>query len=171
MIVADASPVIALSKIGRLDILRDLYGQVLVSPGVRTEVLGRTEHARAEEVAPVRAGVTAGWIREGRLTTNERRVVELISQDFRVHRGEAESIAMAVSRRLQLIVDDKEARAIAAANGVAFLGTAAVLLDGYRRDIYGFEALEGAVRDLGRVIWLSPAVVAEILRRAREIRR
>lgn len=170
MIVSDASPMIALSKIRRLALLRDLYEEVLISPVVRHEVLGQVEHVRPAEVAPVHTGVREGWIREAGLDAHEQDLAEHLSRNSRIHSGEAESIALAASRRLPLIVDDKEARAIAGANRVSYLGTAAVLLNGYRKAVYDISALEDALRDLGSVIWMSPAVGTEILRRAREFR-
>lgn len=168
MIVSDASPLIALSKIQRLGLLRSLYEQVLISPAVRSEVLGSAEHVRPAEVAPVRTAMREGWIKEVPLKASESRFAELLSQNASIHRGEAESIALATLRRLLLIVDDKEARVIAASNQASFIGTAAVLLEGYLRNLYPFEELEEAVRELGRVIWLSSAVATEIFRRARE---
>ena len=46
-----------------------------------------------------------------------------------------------------------------------------MLLEGFLQGGLSFEELEDTVRDLSRVIWVSPAVVAEILRRAREAKR
>ena len=48
----------------------------------------------------------------------------------RLDRGEAEAIAFASTRKLLLIVDDKEARSVAVATGVKIVGTAGVLLGG-----------------------------------------
>jgi hypothetical protein len=45
-----------------------------------------------------------------------------------------------------------------------------VLLEALAQGHLTLETLEEAVRDLTRVIWLSPAVVTEVLRRARELR-
>ncbi len=68
-----------------------------------------------------------------------------------------------------LIVDDKEARTLAAAMGIEHAGIAGVLLEAYAGGHLGFAELETAVLDLGRILWLSPAVAVEILRKAKEI--
>ena len=94
-----------------------------------------------------------------------------ILRTTRLDEGEAESLALAQSRKLTLVVDDKEGRAIAATLDTPYLGTAGVLLEGFLKDRLSFEELEDTVQDLTRVIWLSPAVVAEILKRAREAKR
>ena len=51
MIVADASPLIALSKLQRLGLLRDLYGEVLIGSAVEGETIiaGRAVHALGVE--------------------------------------------------------------------------------------------------------------------------
>ena len=104
------------------------------------------------------------WLRPARLTAHERDLVQRLIGRTRLGRGEAESIAVASVRRLRLIVDDKEARGVAAAARVEHLGTAGTLLEA-RLDFGEFEA---SLRDLGDVLWLSPAVVVEVLRLARE---
>lgn len=50
-----------------------------------------------------------------------------------------------------------------------YLGTAAVLLNGFFEGHLAMEELEEAIEELARTMWLSPAVVAEVLRRAREV--
>ena len=91
-----------------------------------------------------------------------------ILRSTRLDEGEAESLSLAHGRKLALIVVDKQARALAETLGIAYLGTAGVLLSAYLREHISLEELEEAVRDLSRVMWLSPSVVAEILRVARE---
>ena len=74
-------------------------------------------------------------------------------------------------RGLRLIVDDKEARSVAAAAGAEHLGTAGALSEAYLRQCLDLGTLGATLRDLSQVLWLSPAVVAEVLRLAREAKR
>jgi len=69
-----------------------------------------------------------------------------------------------------VLLDDKEARIVAQAKAVEYMGTAGVLLEAFLRQALDFGGLEAAIENLSRVIWLSPDVVFEILRRAREAR-
>ena len=50
-----------------------------------------------------------------------------------------------------------------------YRGTAAVLLQAFLEGHLRFGELEEAVDELARTIWLSPAVVTEVLRCAREV--
>ena len=74
-------------------------------------------------------------------------------------------------RSLRLVVDDKEARSVAAAAGVEHVGTAGMLLEAYFQKRLNLGELEVMLRNLSQILWLSPAVVAEILRLAREVKR
>jgi predicted nucleic acid-binding protein len=46
VVVADASPLIALERIGHLELLKALFGEVLVPPAVAAEALDATQRAR-----------------------------------------------------------------------------------------------------------------------------
>ena len=102
---------------------------------------------------------------------DERDMVQRLIGRARLGPGESESIAVANARRLRLIIDDKEARNVAAAARVEYLGTAGTLLEAHLRKRLDFEELEATLRDLSHVLWLSPAVVVEVLRLAREAKR
>ena len=43
-VVADASTLIGLSRIGKLDLLQDLYGQVVIPQSVYDEVVSESKH-------------------------------------------------------------------------------------------------------------------------------
>ncbi len=170
-IVVDASPLIALAKMRRLEILRVLYGHVWIGPGVKEEVVDQGQAIAARGVELIEKALQEGWIQVVRLSTRERKLAQRITKASRLDAGETESLVLAQSRKRRVIVDDREARATAAAMGLELIGTAGVLLEGFFRGHLTREHLEDAVRELSRTIWLSPAVVAEILQRAREVRK
>ena len=97
--------------------------------------------------------------------------MQSILEKSRLDDGESECIALASSRRLPVILDDKEARAFAEALGSVFFGTAAVLLHGLISKHLTLGELEEAVQELSNTIWLAPAVVAKILKAAREVKK
>ena len=171
MTVADATPLIALARIHRLELLHDLYDQVLIGSAVRAETIDAGRAVRALGVEQIEGAVDAGWLRIARSTEAENDLMQRLSQRSRLHQSEAESIALARVRKLRLVVDDKEARSVAGTVGVQPVGTAFLLLEAHRRRGLGPDALEKTLRDLGRILWLSPSVVAEVLRRARQAQR
>ena len=168
MITADASPLIVLAKLRRLKLLNELYGKVLIGPLVRAETIDAGQVIRALGVEELENALENGWLEVIRPTTRERDMMEALVRRSRLDRGEAESIALASARDLRLIVDDKAGRGAAGNAGVQHLGTAGVLLEAYLRGHLDMRELEVVLRDLTRVLWLSPSVVVEILRLARE---
>jgi predicted nucleic acid-binding protein len=169
--VADATPLIALARIQRLECLRELYDQVLIGSVVKAETIDAGRSVRAHGVEQIEAAVDAGWLTIASSTEAESDLAQRLTQRSRLHRAEAESIALARVRKLRLVVDDKEARSVAGTVGVQPVGTAFLLLEAHRRRGLGPDALEKTLRDLGRILWLSPSVVAEVLRRARQAQR
>ena len=171
MIVVDASVLIVLAKTGRLEILKEVYGQVVVGPVVKREVVEQGKAISAPGVEWIENAVEEGWISLVRLRAEEEKLMRRIVRTSHLDAGEAESLALANSRGLPVIVDDKEARALAAAMRLEFLGTAGVLLEAFLQGVLKLGELEEAVKELSNIMWLSPAVVSEILKRAREAKR
>ena len=171
MTVADATPLIALTRIHRLELLRELYERVLIGSSVKTETIDAGGETRSLGVEQLEAAADAGWLGVATTTDAENDLVRRLARRSHLHRSEAESVALARVRELSLVADDKEARSLARTLGVPLIGTAGVLLEGYLRRSFGLDSLEKALRDLGETLWLSPSVVAEVLRRARQARR
>jgi predicted nucleic acid-binding protein len=171
LIAADASPLIALAKMERLGLLQAVYGEVTVAPTVKIEVLDQGKEIAAPGIEQVEDALQTGWLQVARLTRGERNLLRKIVATSRLDQGEAESIAVARSRGLLVMLDDKEARAHAELLRVEYVGTAGFLLEAFLKRHLTMTGLEQAVQDLSSVMWLSPAVVTEILRRAREARK
>ena len=88
----------------------------------------------------------------------------------RLHQGEAESLVVANSREMTLLVDDKEARTIARAMNVRFTGTIGLILEAYSEGYMEYNEFEQSVRELSAIMWLSPDVIVNILTRIGEVR-
>ena len=159
------------SRIIQVRLLKELYNQVVMAPSVKIEVVDKGKDMGAPEVAYVEQALQEGWVREAKLTGHEKRLVRQLRDRTGLDDGEVESLSLARSRRVLLLVDDKEARTVAAAMNVEHIGTAGALLEAFIRGLISYDALENAVRDLSQVTWLSPDVVADILRRAKEVRK
>jgi uncharacterized protein len=118
VIVADSSPLIGLTRIGQLELLRKLASRVLMPPAVRDEI---TFHSpEAPGAATIR---TATWIE---IEAPDHREVEPLA--ILLDRGEAEAIALA--QRLPgatLLLDDARARRVAERLGIRRIGTVGLL--------------------------------------------
>lgn len=157
LVIADASPLIALSLVGRLSILESLFGRVLLSPLVAKEVLtGNFERGEAE----LRAAFESGQLM---ICHAEEAAIELSKLDP----GETQSILQAVTLMREgadvlLLIDEKAGRSAAAEFKVTCMGTAALIAVAKRQGLIAsatalFEEL------LKREFRLSQAVIREVL--------
>jgi predicted nucleic acid-binding protein len=124
VVIADAGPLIALSRVGALDILASLFGEVWITEAVHQEVC----HAG---VFPgqdlIHAALSAGRLRS---TPVER--ADWQPRFAGIDPGEASAIALAEmlaanGTRVLLIVDDRLGRLEAQSRGLPIIGTAAVV--------------------------------------------
>lgn len=114
IVVSDASPIISLAAVGRLDLLRSLYATLIVPSGVYHEVV--EEGAGQPGAEQVRQ---SGWI-ETRQVSDAAAVAALLG---RLHRGEAESVVLAREIGADLLlVDEKRARTEAERAGLHCAG-------------------------------------------------
>ena len=119
--VSNTSPLTNLAAIGQFDLLRALYGQLLVAEAVWAELNadGRTWPDR-EEVA------AADWI--ARRAVMNRPLVMALRE--RLDPGEAETIALAVECPPPFVLmDEKEGRRAAQRLGLKTVGVVGVLIE------------------------------------------
>ena len=119
-VVADTSPLIALERIGHLDLLKHLYRILWVPPAVRRELL--EGYRQLGWPNPLQ---DAAWIRVS------RRPLHVSSQLLRVQLGAGESEALALAMQSPsslLLIDEAAARTVAQAIGLRYTGTLGVLL-------------------------------------------
>jgi predicted nucleic acid-binding protein len=168
VIVADATVLIALAKLSRLKLIENLYGEVLIGPVVKAETVDAGKRIAATGVEHIEQAIDDGWLKITRLSAKEKKMFQSIIRRSRLDDGEAESIALASSRKLMVILDDKEARSFAAAIGLEFIGTAGVLLHGFQSEYLTSSELEEVIQQLTKIMWLATDVVGQIMRVARE---
>lgn len=125
--VVDASPLIALARIERLELLRELFGEIVVPSAVWSEVvLSGLGKAGAREV------VASGWIR--RQNVVDQSAVSDLRRDLGA--GEAEAIVLARELPSDLLVMDEElGRRAARALGVRVVGLVGVLVEARKRGL------------------------------------
>lgn len=121
IVVSDASPLIALSSVDRLDLLPLLFDMVIIPVAVHDEVICETSKTIGElpsfiGVEPVAAEFPVRFLK------------------MNLHPGESEAIALALERGIPgIILDDKHARVLAADLGLKVIGTLGLLILAQRK--------------------------------------
>jgi hypothetical protein len=121
VVLSDASPLIALARIGGLPWLRKLYRSVSITREVRIEATGARELPGAVAIA---AALKRGWIRVLRQTRHEPPFPQLDA-------GEASTLraALDLGPGTLVLLDDLPARREARRLGIAMIGTAGIVVE------------------------------------------
>jgi predicted nucleic acid-binding protein len=158
--IGDSSPLILYASAGHLDLLREVFTEIIIPAAVWNEVVVEG-HGRpgCEEVAH------APWIRQQAVTADEPTLTLLA--DLGPGESEAISLAMEFDRRLPVLIDDRKARRLARERGLRVLGSVGVLLLAKERQI--IPSIVPALNDLRTCgLYLSVALVDGLLGAAGE---
>ncbi len=141
-IVSDSTCLIALERIGNVEILPAIFETVLIPPAVEREV-----------------GISLPWLKVERLSDPSSVVaLKLIIDD-----GEAEAIALAQEQQCRIITDDRRARSVARKFGLDVIGTVGILVLARKRNIV--SSIEPLLIDLDVAgFYVSTALREEALR-------
>jgi len=109
IIISDTSCLIAFSKIDKLDLLKDLYHEIVITTDVYQEFNGSLPE----------------WI----LITEVKDKQKQIDFEKRLDKGEASSIALALeTENATLIIDEIKGRKIAKSYNINIIGTIGIIL-------------------------------------------
>ena len=129
IVVCDTSPITNLAAVGRVELLKDLFGLVLISESVRDELQADGGVYPGSNVASL------DWI-EVRAAANRTMVNQLRKT---IHLGEAESIVLALECKADLVLlDDADGRSAAQQCGLTVMGTLGVLIRAKRTGLIPF---------------------------------
>lgn len=120
MIVANSSPLIALGKQGKLDLLRMCFNKLFISKGVYKEVMLKEDSPEAIAMKEAAEGKER-WVLVKETTVDKLLATQKIGQ------GEKEAISLAAKHNALLLIDDDSAKAYASILGVDAHGTLYVI--------------------------------------------
>jgi uncharacterized protein len=159
VVVVNTTPIIALALLGKLDLLKELYGEVLIPPAVEKELIaGGSSKIGVIDFSAV------GYLHRVQLKDSTR--ADLLSD---LDRGEAEVIALGQELSTDLlIIDEKLARRHAVRLGFNITGVLGVLLRAKEAGL--IQAVEPLLQQLiDGGIWIGVDVRTETLRLAGEL--
>lgn len=156
-VVLNNTPLVALWAVDRLDLLRDLFGEVLIPRAVEDEFLAIDRSLRAKALAE------SSWVQSVALA-HSRRALAFAGLD----RGEAEVLALAEEQDARLVVlDERKARRFAVRLGLPVTGTLGLFL--LAKETGLLEAVAPWITKLHAAgLYLRPELVARVLELAGE---
>ena len=157
LVVSDSTVLIALSSLGVLEILKNLYGRIIIPEAVYKELV-RGEGKPGSEIGSI------DWIDVRTLAPQFKKYLE-----FDLDEGEAETIALSEKIGADLIlIDDYWARKIAEYKGLRYTGTLGILLKAKKKGL--IKELKSLLNELlKRGFWISTELCNAVLKEAGEL--
>lgn len=141
MIISNTSPLIYLSKINRLQLLKSLFKEISIPTQVYDEIIIGKMNKFLDALIIERA-VKDKWIKV--IDTKVDNEVADFSQDLDI--GEIAVISLAIKLKPQLIIiDDASARTIAESFGFNVKGTLYILLKAYKKKLINKTEVKDSV--------------------------
>ena len=162
-IVSNATPLIYLAKIGRMGLLRNMFGEVFIPEEVEVEVVERGKQLGERDAYVVEKAINDGWLKVSK--------AEVVEVPIELDAGEEAVLSLAKNLGLrEVLIDEASARTAARLLGLTPRGTIYVLLKALEGGEMDFDMFLEVLNELIRHGYrLREEVYIEVVRRAREI--
>lgn len=142
IVVSDTTPLISLMKASRLDVLQQLFGEVLIPTAVFNELTSNDSFQ--EEAQQIR---NCPFIRV--VSVSETKAVDVLRRSTGLDLGESEAIVFADDNNANvLLMDEAKGRQVAKAMGLFIMGTVGVLLAAFDEKVLSAEDVKAALQRL-----------------------
>ncbi len=170
-IVSNTSPLIWLSKVGRITLLKKLFGEVIIPEEVYKEAVERDLQEGFSDALAIKECVDQGWIKISKLNEREIKLCQKIMEHaFEIHVGEAQAIILARETSALLLMDESSGRAFAETLGLKVRGTLYVIMKALREKVLNSaEAKEIVLALVSKGFRIEPKLLARVLREIESI--
>jgi len=150
LVVSNATPLIYLAKICRIQILKNIFQSIQVPNEVNIEVVDRGKEKRYPDAYVIEEAFNDGWITVGNLTKDNEKRASVLTEATGIDLGEAEAILLTRQKAEEtILMDQAHARTVARQFGLKPRGTLYLILVSTRR---GMLSKEDAKEDLSRLV-------------------
>jgi hypothetical protein len=165
-VVSNTSPLIWLSKVGRIILLKKLFGEVIIPEEVYREVVEKGLKEGFSDALAIKGCIEQGWIKISKLNESEVKLCEkMMEHAFEIHLGEAQAIILARRINTLLLMDESSGRAFAETLGLKVKGTLYTIMKALRGKLLDrTEAKEMVLALVGKGFRIEPKLLARILR-------
>jgi len=160
MIISNAGPLIHLTKIGRLNLLKELFKSVVIPNTVKIEVVDRGKEKGAADAFLIENEVGKWIVVEEDINEKVKEIAKMAGIEL----GEAIVIMLAKEKGFSALIDDSAARRFAIGLGLEVTGSIGVLIKAAKAGIITKEEALGGLEKLAKVMWLSVDVYEDARR-------
>ena len=133
IIISDTTPILSLVKIQKLELLEQLYKEIIVPHAVYKELVDNPNYRiEADEIRNAEYIVPKA--------VENRTSVDLLMRATGLDAGESEAIIMADDLHADmLIIDEAKGRSVAMQMGLSITGTIGILMDAFHHELLSKE--------------------------------
>ena len=164
-IISDTSPLIWLTKAGKITLLKELFEEVIIPQEVYIEAVEKGLQHGFIDALIIKECVNQGWIKLSKLNPKDHSIIQKISEHaFEIHLGEAQAIILAHQTNTLLLMDESTGRAFAEAYGLKVKGTIYVIMCALRKGLINkTQAKETVLMMISKGFRLEPNLLARLI--------
>lgn len=154
--ISNSSPLIFLSKIGKLDMLEKLFGKIIIAEGVKNEVIIEGK----SEVSVIKQAINDGWIK----IQNPKKEIS-----FGLGAGETSVINLAMEIKQPLIIDDALAVKVAKSFNIETMRTTSIIFLALSKNILSKKEAINSIKMLIQAgYYISPRYYSLLIEKLNE---
>jgi len=166
MTVSNATPLIYMAKLGKLQLLKSIFPQIQIPPEVKNEAVDRGKEKGYPDAISIEQALKEGWIIPHPLTEENNKKSEALAKMAGIDIGEAQAIILAKQKKEKLIlIDQTNAREAARQLGLTPRGTIYIVLTATKRKLITKEEAKQTLEKLiDANFYISAKIYSEMLK-------
>jgi len=166
-VIIDSGPLMALAKLGLIDLLPRLYGQVSLPTAVFTEVVERGRERGYDDAYLVQLAIQQGKLKVVKVKEED---LPTDIKDLPLDAGEKQALYLTRREKADLtLFDDEKVREEAKARGLKIKGTVGVIIQAYRAELLRLNDVESIIEAImsREDIWISEELCRRVLEKVK----
>jgi hypothetical protein len=150
--ISNSTPLICLAKLNQLELLKDLFGKIIIPEVIKEEVV----IAGKPGYAVINDAIKEGWIK-----------IEAPKQntDLGLGKGENAAINLAKEKKDKILIDDAFAIKAVKSLNIQYLRTTSVILLSLKKKVFNKKQAKDNIQKLvEQGYYISPKIFSELLR-------
>lgn len=160
IVVSDTTPVISLIKIEKLELLKNLFGEILIPEAVFRELT--TNNLFSDEAEIVKKCEFLKIV-----SVQNKKSLEILQKITGLDDGESESIIIVDEQKSDLLImDERKGRKVAEKMGITLTGTVGILIQAFNEKMISADDVKLCLQNMrNQNIRISESLVEKVLAR------
>jgi len=135
VIVCDSGSLIYLSRVGQIQLLKKLFGSVLIPTSVYRETVQEAKAMRKPGVSTIEKAINDGWMQVIDISASEMDLVKKLAENESIEVEDAEVIFLTKKHSTSLVTNDKWLVKIAISLGINSFWTTTLILLAVKKSV------------------------------------